>query len=67
MVEGYVGRSWAVWTGARGFADELRIDGVLGSSWLQAGGEIEVVNFTTLVMIAPPVLRPYPRLDGTGE
>jgi hypothetical protein len=32
MVEGCVGRSWAVWTGAMGFADELRMYGVLGSS-----------------------------------
>ena len=32
MVEGYVGRSWAVWTGAMGFADELRMYGVLRSS-----------------------------------
>ena len=35
MVEGCVGRSWGVWTGAMGFAgfaDELRIDGVLRSS-----------------------------------
>ena len=31
MVEGYLGRSWGVWTEAMGFADELRIDGVLGS------------------------------------
>ena len=31
MVEGCVGRSWAVWTGAMGFADELRMYGVLGS------------------------------------
>ena len=32
MVEGCVGRSWAVWTGAMGFADELRHNGVLRSS-----------------------------------
>ena len=32
MVEGCVGRSWAVWTGAMGFADELRRYGVLRSS-----------------------------------
>ncbi len=31
MVEGCVGRSWAVWTGAMGFADELRMYVVLGS------------------------------------
>src|SRR5687767_7351581 len=40
MVEGYLGRSWVVWTGAMGFADELRIDGVLGSTayeWLGQG------------------------------
>jgi hypothetical protein len=35
MVEGCVGRSWAVWTGAMGFADELRMYGVLGSSDLR--------------------------------
>jgi hypothetical protein len=29
MVEGYLGRSWGVWTEAMGLADELRIDGVL--------------------------------------
>ena len=28
MVEGCVGRSWAVWTGAMGFADELRMETV---------------------------------------
>jgi hypothetical protein len=33
MVEGYVGRSWGVWTGAMGFADELRMYGVLRSSY----------------------------------
>jgi hypothetical protein len=32
MVEGCVGRSWAVWTGAMGFADELPLYGVLRSS-----------------------------------
>jgi len=32
MVEGYLGRSWGVWTEAMGFADELRSDGVLRSS-----------------------------------
>jgi hypothetical protein len=32
MVEGYLGRSWAVWTGAMGVADELRMYGVLRSS-----------------------------------
>ena len=32
MVEGYLGRSWAVWTEAMGFADELRMYGILGSS-----------------------------------
>ena len=33
MVEGCVGRSWAVWTRAMGFADELRMYGVLRSSF----------------------------------
>jgi len=32
MVEGYLGRSWVVWSGAMGFADELRHNGVLRSS-----------------------------------
>jgi hypothetical protein len=32
MVEGCVGRSWGVWTGAMGFANELRMYGVLRSS-----------------------------------
>ena len=32
MVEGYLGRSWAVWTEAMGFADELPLYGVLRSS-----------------------------------
>ena len=32
MVEGCVGRSWAVWTEAMGLADELRMYGVLRSS-----------------------------------
>jgi hypothetical protein len=32
MVEGCVGRSWVVWTGAMGLADELRMYGVLRSS-----------------------------------
>ena len=32
MVEGYLGRFWAVWTGAMGFADELPLYGVLRSS-----------------------------------
>jgi hypothetical protein len=32
MVEGCVGRSWAVWSGAMGFADELPMYGVLRSS-----------------------------------
>ena len=31
MVEGYVGRSWVVWTGALAFANELRFAEVLGS------------------------------------
>jgi hypothetical protein len=42
MVEGYVGRSWAVWTGAMGFADELRMYGVLGS-WCALACGTEVV------------------------
>ena len=32
MVEGYLGRWWAVWTEAMGLADELRMYGVLRSS-----------------------------------
>ena len=40
MVEGYLGRSWGVWTGAMGFADELRRDGVLRSSHLAPVGGI---------------------------
>jgi hypothetical protein len=32
MVEGCVGRFWAVWTEAMGLADELRHNGVLRSS-----------------------------------
>ena len=40
MVEGYLGRFWAVWTGAMGFANELRHNGVLRSSHRASGGGI---------------------------
>jgi hypothetical protein len=42
MVEGCVGRSWAVWTGAMGFADELRMYGVLRSSHVSHSGKSDV-------------------------
>jgi len=60
MVEGCVGRSWGVWTGAMGFADELRMYGVLGNSLLASNAQ-GTINICRLgdVTLATRLIR-YP-------
>jgi hypothetical protein len=59
MVEGYVGRSWAVWTGAMGFADELRMYGVLRSSLPLPSGSILATPKVRLLGYAPFLAEGY--------